>query len=193
MSQTIEVNHSRKDNVLIAAMLVFGKFGYRKTSIDDIAAAAKISKQGLYLYFSSKEEIFLEAHLKYLDDGLILVQEALDKDDASLYKKIVGAMDAWFGRHYETFSPQSFDVIETGDNLSGEKVEKFKDTFRAKIAKAISDSAEYKSSKNICSPKEIAQTLFTCGLTWKERHHKSRIDFIKKIAVCVKVCCQVEI
>lgn len=51
---------SRKEQILEAALICFNKNGYYLTSIDDIAARAKISKGGIYYHFSSKEELFLE-------------------------------------------------------------------------------------------------------------------------------------
>jgi AcrR family transcriptional regulator len=63
----------KKELILNAAIPVFGKSGFKKTSIEDLADAADISKQGLYLHFSSKEEIFHAAIQKYLEDGLNLV------------------------------------------------------------------------------------------------------------------------
>jgi AcrR family transcriptional regulator len=62
----------------------FWKFGFKKTSVDDLAAAAGISKQGLYLHFSSKEEVFLAGLQKYLDDCLSRVQQELTKPGSSL-------------------------------------------------------------------------------------------------------------
>ena len=182
---------TRKDHILNAAIEVFGRFGFRKTSIDNIAAAAKISKQGLYLYFSSKEEIFLAAMQKYLNDGLQLVDEALRKSNSSLFRRLTSAMDAWFGRHLSTFSPASFDIIEAGDRLSGEQVEAYKVAFQKKIAKALAESSEFRRVKNVCTPMEIARVLFHFGLTWKERH-ASREVFLKQVELCVKACCQIE-
>lgn len=51
---------TRKEQILEAALLCFNKSGYYKTSIDAIAAKARISKGGIYYHFSSKEELFLE-------------------------------------------------------------------------------------------------------------------------------------
>jgi AcrR family transcriptional regulator len=181
----------RRDQILAAAVTVFGQFGFRKTSMDNLAAAAHLSKQGLYLHFPSKEAVFLEAMQKYMDDGLTLVHEELSRPDTALFKRLVNAMDAWFGRHFVTFSPASFDVIEAGQHLSATRVEEYKAAFQAKLARALAESSEFKRSRNTSTPREIAQVLFICGLTWKDGH-ASRADFMKKIAVCVRVCCQVE-
>jgi len=43
-----------------AAMQCFRKYGLEKTTLDDIAKAAGMSKTGFYYYFKNKEDIFLE-------------------------------------------------------------------------------------------------------------------------------------
>ncbi|RPA58969.1 TetR/AcrR family transcriptional regulator [Gordonia oryzae] len=48
----------REQQMLDAAVSVFAKNGFRDTSMDSIAAQAKISKPMLYLYYGSKEELF---------------------------------------------------------------------------------------------------------------------------------------
>jgi AcrR family transcriptional regulator len=49
---------------LKAAREVFARQGFSETVIDDIAAAAGIAKGTVYLYFASKEQIYLEALLE---------------------------------------------------------------------------------------------------------------------------------
>jgi len=51
----------RRREILAAAIKAFGKKGFAATSVDDIAAAAKIAKGTLYLYFRSKEDIYATA------------------------------------------------------------------------------------------------------------------------------------
>lgn len=59
-------------HILDAALPVFVRFGFRKTSMADIARAAAISRASLYLSFKSKEELFragsLRAHTRTLDE-----------------------------------------------------------------------------------------------------------------------------
>ena len=44
--------------ILEAAWTVFSTYGYRKTSMDDIARAARMSRPALYLHFRNKEDVF---------------------------------------------------------------------------------------------------------------------------------------
>jgi AcrR family transcriptional regulator len=190
MTQPQESGSHRRELILSAAIPVFGRLGFKKTTVDDLAEGAQISKQGLYLHFTSKEHVFLAAMQKYLDDGLVLVQKALTQPNTPLFDRLLGAMDAWFGRHLAIFTPQSFDIFETGDRLSGKEVEEYKIAFQAKLAKAMAESEEFEHANNICTAKEVAQVLFLCGLTWKDRHG-SRAEFVKKIRVCIKAICQI--
>ena len=47
--------------ILDAMDALMGRFGYRKTTMDDLAREAGISKRTIYLYFSSKEEVGLSS------------------------------------------------------------------------------------------------------------------------------------
>jgi AcrR family transcriptional regulator len=50
--------------IIITAGTIFSRYGFRKTTMDEIANALKMGKSSVYYYFSSKQEIF-EAVVKY--------------------------------------------------------------------------------------------------------------------------------
>ncbi|MHA2936868.1 TetR/AcrR family transcriptional regulator [Vibrio sp. RC27] len=49
----------KKYQILQAATEVFGTYGYKKTSMQDIADALDISRPALYQYYKNKEAVFL--------------------------------------------------------------------------------------------------------------------------------------
>lgn len=51
----------KRNRILNAAIAVFIRNGYEKSSMEEIAAEAKIGKTTIYYYFSSKEEMFVMA------------------------------------------------------------------------------------------------------------------------------------
>ena len=74
----------RKQEILNAAIEVFAKKGYEKTSISDIAQTINVAQGLCYRYFSSKEELFDAALNEYSD---ILVNDmicALDGNDLNV-------------------------------------------------------------------------------------------------------------
>lgn len=49
---------ARPQELIDAALTLFGEFGYAQTRLDDVASRAGISKGTVYLYFSSKQDLF---------------------------------------------------------------------------------------------------------------------------------------
>lgn len=58
MSREEILQEDRKESILQAATQVFARYGYTKTTLDDIASVLGIKKNSLYYYFPSKEAIF---------------------------------------------------------------------------------------------------------------------------------------
>lgn len=56
-----KIQNSQEDvskTLLDAARVIFAKYGYAKTTVDDIAKAARKGKSTYYYYYKSKEDIF---------------------------------------------------------------------------------------------------------------------------------------
>jgi AcrR family transcriptional regulator len=47
-----------RKKVIITAGQIFSRYGFRKTTMDEIARELKMGKSSIYYYFTSKEEIF---------------------------------------------------------------------------------------------------------------------------------------
>ncbi|HBY95405.1 MAG: TetR/AcrR family transcriptional regulator [Ardenticatenaceae bacterium] len=58
--EMVNLDQEKKTRVLAAAKELFGRFGFKKTTVDEIAENASISKRTIYEVFSSKEEILAE-------------------------------------------------------------------------------------------------------------------------------------
>ncbi len=59
----------KRQKLVEAAAQVFLRYGYRKTTLDDIAEAAGLQKSSLYHYFENKDELFRES-LKFIHDTM---------------------------------------------------------------------------------------------------------------------------
>jgi AcrR family transcriptional regulator len=49
-----------RDAIIGAASLVFSRYGYKKTTLEDITSYLNIGKTAIYYYFKNKEDIFKE-------------------------------------------------------------------------------------------------------------------------------------
>ncbi len=59
-----------KESVFVASRELFKKYGYHKTSVNEIAKKARIAKATIYKYFESKEQILDTILMDYLDVNL---------------------------------------------------------------------------------------------------------------------------
>ncbi len=71
----VETEKDVKESIIIAASQMFAKYGYTKTTMNDIANAAKKAKSSLYHYFPGKENVF-EA---ILDKEFCILRNELNK------------------------------------------------------------------------------------------------------------------
>jgi AcrR family transcriptional regulator len=82
----------KKQAICRVATGLFVEKGFEKTSIRDIAEAAKMNSSGLYYYFEDKEEILYTILIEIMDESLARMQEIADRD-VPLKEKIYAAID----------------------------------------------------------------------------------------------------
>ena len=73
-----------REKILTVAARMFGKYGFQKTTVDEIARTAHKAKGSVYYYFKSKEELFLAVvtqEINVLKSGLTRV--LIDSQDAT--------------------------------------------------------------------------------------------------------------
>ena len=59
MDKFLALSEKKQKTIINAALQCFGKFGYEKASINDIAVAAHISKASVFQYFGSKKQLYI--------------------------------------------------------------------------------------------------------------------------------------
>lgn len=64
-----------RETILQIAQDIFSKYGYKKTTLDDIANAVRKGKSSLYYYFNSKEDLFQAVIVKEVE----VLKQALEK------------------------------------------------------------------------------------------------------------------
>ena len=73
-----------KESIKKAAQDLFRKYGYHKTSVNEIAKKAKIAKATIYKYFESKE---LVLHAILMDYLKVSINELVHQDKQSISKE----------------------------------------------------------------------------------------------------------
>ena len=122
----MNVNSSRapgsaqREAILVAATAAFLRYGFKKTSMDDVARAAGVSRQGLYLYFDTKDLLFRES-LQHLVSHLISTARAVAEDgNLSLRDRLVGAFEAVHCSAFHNASPEdALELLQSAQSAAG--------------------------------------------------------------------------
>lgn len=116
-------SQDRKAEILDAALTLFVKKGFNRTSIQDIADAAGITKGGLYHYLKSKEEILFLLHERFISDGLpklkLIEEESLPTEEklVKLLKTHLEIIKDYkdditiFYKEYNNLSPENYQIV----------------------------------------------------------------------------------
>jgi AcrR family transcriptional regulator len=112
---------ARRAAILDASLRVFGQYGYRRTSMDDIAREAGIAKGTIYLSFTSKEEVF-QALARRLSRQMLAGAEAASRRPGTTADKLAAMHAAWFGTYAETItrSPHAAELLDAKHRLSAD-------------------------------------------------------------------------
>lgn len=175
--------------VLDAAVSVFSRYGFRKTSMDDVARAAGVSRQGLYLQFANKEELFRRALEHCLSTQLTEALSALARSEDGLEARLIAACDAWSGRFVGSRGADASDLMCASTSLAGTTLTRYEGQFEAAVARAIADSplGGYCDKSDLC-PEELARTLHATARGLKHSC-VSREEFVKGMTVAARMFC----
>src|SRR5258707_12916759 len=68
-----------RERILLAAIQRFSNFGYRRTSINDVAEEAGLARATVYLYWKRKEDLFVAGLERFNVDSRNLAETAAAK------------------------------------------------------------------------------------------------------------------
>ncbi len=132
-----------RDKILSVANKLFSRFGFHKTSMDEIARIARKAKGSLYYHFASKEDLFKEVVSKEITNLKVQLSDIVNNSDLSasgkmkayLIKRMEILNDA--ANYHETIKADFFEHFDFIDDLRNELDEWEK----ANLKKIISEGA----------------------------------------------------
>ena len=149
------------DKIIAEAKKVFLRYGFRRTTMADLAKAAQMSRPALYLVFPSKEHVFMAVAERFMADALDEVRRGIPPLKTAV-QKLTFAFELWYVRPYEMVlaSPDAGDIFESGCELASEALNKAKADFEAIIADVLKPLVRGQSRVKLPASK-IAELL--CG------------------------------
>jgi AcrR family transcriptional regulator len=85
-----------RDRILVAATTLFEAQGITATTMEQIAAAAPVSKRTLYAHFPAKEDLVV-AYLRHLSDAGLTMEGLLDRDDLPARDRVMALFRVYRG------------------------------------------------------------------------------------------------
>ncbi len=176
-----EAETGRREHVLTVALLTFARFGYRKTSMEDVARAADISRPGLYFMFTSKPNLFRAAAVQALDEDVAAAHRTLADARRPLRNRLIEAFDLWTGRYVGPMAREIAVVMETNPELLGPVVADYPRRFAALITGALTDGSP---SSALGTAEDVARTLMSTAGGIKHEV-ATREEFVARMTVAV--------
>jgi len=175
--------------MLDAAVGVFARYGFRKASMDEVARAAGLSRQGLYLQFANKEELFRKALEHSLSTQLHAAVAALSRRQDSLELRLIAACDAWSGRFVGSLGSDAADLMCASTSLAGATLNHYEAQFELALTRAIADSPldDFCTKADLC-PADLARVLHATARGLKQSS-ASREQFVKGMTVAARMFC----
>jgi AcrR family transcriptional regulator len=185
----LPLGDSRRESLLSAAVEVFARYGFRKTSMEEVARAAGVSRQGLYLMFEDKEELFRKALTHKLTRQLSAAIHALSDARAPLETRLVAACDEWSGQFVGIRGSDAADLMCASTSLAGETLIHYESLFEKALVQAIADSplAEVCAASGI-SAADAARALHATARGLKHSS-KSRQEFVQGMTAAARMYC----
>jgi AcrR family transcriptional regulator len=128
----------KRARILEAAMRLVLAYGFSRTTMDDIARAAEMSRPALYLLFRNKTEIYRAIAGRFLDQSASRAEAILRRDGALSDRLMSMIEDCLIGMMRQIAeSPHGAELLDMKNTLAGDIVSGWKQRLGALIAAAV--------------------------------------------------------
>jgi AcrR family transcriptional regulator len=151
---------AKRDKILVAALDVFLRYGYKRVTMNDIAQAAGISRPALYLVFDNKEEIFKSVYEHWVQGTLIEIEAKLGQLKTP-EEKLRAAFELWTVRPFERMraSSEAAELLECTFGFAQDSVNQGYRSFEKILLPVLRSHSKFKSAKTKVSVEKTAHIL----------------------------------
>lgn len=135
----------KREAILASAFTQFSRYGFRRTSMEDIAKETGISRASIYSHFENKEEIFRSLSASLHEETLGNAESCLKGESpvgggqSPLAERVEEALVARFGPFQEvvTQSAHGSEIYDENNRLCGDLVTDSHQRFQSILATAM--------------------------------------------------------
>jgi len=179
-----ETDLDRRQTVVRVAAGIFVRFGYKKTSMDEVAQAVGLSRQGLYLHFPNKETLFREVVAHLASTVLDALNRTLELPELALEERLHGGFLAMYSGAFGAHDSQHLqELFASAAAICPEELTTLDEQIVASLTRVLEPVANGR-----WSPPVAADTLYSASYGWKHRG-LSREDYSLKMKNAVRLVC----
>jgi AcrR family transcriptional regulator len=182
------VDEKKNSHLLDTAMEVFMRFGFKKTSMAEVAVAAGLSRQGIYFHYPTKEALFRAMMIHLVRTMREKVATVMAEKGESLEMRLLTAFDVTMGRYVGKMSTDAFDLAEATETLAGDLFETASEDLLTLLATAIDDAtlSDHSVGTPKVSSRDRAAAIFAASCGLKHKADTSE-EFRREMLVAIRV------
>jgi AcrR family transcriptional regulator len=183
----------KRVRIVTAATTLFSRYGFKRTSIDLLAAEAGVAKPTVYAYFKDKDAVF-EAVVVAVCEDLIARAEAASRGRGTIDDRLAAMLAAKFTRYWELVqrSPHAQELIDSQSRLGAETIARADKAFVRLLATAIEESEEVDLTRAGLTATGLAQLLIRAAsgaaydATTVAAHRKNLTELVRVLMLGVR-------
>lgn len=175
----------KRQRILERAAKVFLAYGIQRTTMDDIAKAAEMSRPALYLLFRNKIDIYQAIAHSYFDASVAGARQVL-AGDGPIDERLNLLLETSIFAMMEEFmrSPHGPEILDMKNQLAAEVLAGWKRTMASLVAEAL-DRAARDSGVDLAARGYSAETL--ASLFWDAiEGMKARLQNLDELRVAAR-------
>ncbi|MEQ8298691.1 MAG: helix-turn-helix domain-containing protein [Nitratireductor sp.] len=139
-------DEARRDRIVEGAIRVFLAYGFQRTTMDDIARAAELSRPALYLDFKNKADIYRAIAARKFAESTDLLERAL-AGDGDIEARLMDGLDKSLFSMMRVFfeAPHGAEILDAKNSLAAEEMAAWRGRFLAIVADALAAEAVLRS------------------------------------------------
>lgn len=163
----------RKQDILQAATKSFSLYGYKATTMDQVAKLANVGKGTIYTFFANKEELFNEIIIKLIEDMEQKANAVINENNSfqeNVHFALYEMLD--FRREHQLMIKLVQEQRDIGTPIVQDVLNKVEESILSFIEKKISAAISRGEIKK-CDPEIFAYIIFVTYISlifdWEEK------------------------
>jgi len=169
------------ESILDTAKKMFARYGLQKTSLEEVARAARVAKATIYNYFGSKDKVYLEVLRREMREIVENVSSSVDRE-ALPGDKLTTFVKAKFRYMRQAINILSLDrdgiekLLPSAESIRNELFEREVNIIQAILKEGVEKDVFYLNDL-LLTARAIAHALRGFELNWLVQESEEKIEY----------------